>query len=103
MPNKIYKKTASNTWVHVGSQAWHNSLPVFTVASGTTVTNSATMVINGTTVTTGGTALSNVATAINTSSDGGDGVALAGISASVVTYALAIDPNVVGKVIALKA
>ena len=81
--NKIYKKTASNTWVHVGSQAWHNSLPVFKVASGTTVTNSATMVINGTTVTTGGTALSNVATAINTSSDGGDGVALAGISASV--------------------
>ena len=81
--NKIYKKTASNTWVHVGSQAWHNSLPVFTVASGTTVTNSATMVINGTTVTTGGTALSNVATAINTSSDGGDGAALAGISASV--------------------
>ena len=81
--NKIYKKTASNTWVHVGSQAWHNSLPVFTVASGTTVTNSATMVINGTTVTTGGTALSDVATAINTSSDGGDGAALAGISASV--------------------
>ena len=81
--NKIYKKTASNTWVHVGSQSWHNSLPVFTVASGTTVTNSATLQINGTTVTTGGTALSNVATAINTSSDGGDGAALAGISASV--------------------
>ena len=36
------------------------------------------MVINGTTVTTGGTALSDVATAINTSSDGGDGAALAG-------------------------
>ena len=37
--NKIYKKTASNTWVHVGSTAWHTSLPVVTVASGTTVTS----------------------------------------------------------------
>jgi len=81
--NKIYKKSAVNTWVQVGSSAWHLTLPVKTVASGTTVTNGQTMVINGTTVTAGGTALSDVATAINISSDGGDGAALAGITASV--------------------
>ena len=63
--NKIYKKTASNTWVQVGSQSWHNSLPVFSVASGTTVTSGHTMSINGITVTSGGTALSDVNTAIN--------------------------------------
>jgi len=62
--NKIYKKTASNTWVHIGSQAWHSSLPMVTVASGTTVTNGHTMIMNGVTITTGGTALSDVATAI---------------------------------------
>ncbi len=61
--NKIYKKTASNTWAQLGSLAWHNSLPVVTVASGTTVSTSS-MVINGITVTSGGTALSDVATAI---------------------------------------
>jgi hypothetical protein len=81
--NKIYYKNDSNAWVHVGSQAWHKSHPIFTVASGTTVTGSATMQMNGQLVTTGGTALSDVATAINTSSDGGDGAALAGITASV--------------------
>jgi hypothetical protein len=63
--NKIYKKTESNTWVQVGSSAWHLSLPVVSVASGTAVTNGHTMVINGTTVATGGTALSNVNSAIN--------------------------------------
>ena len=69
--NKIYKKSASNTWVQVGSSAWHLTLPVKTVASGTTVTNSQTMVINGTTVTAGGTALSDVATAINNANSAG--------------------------------
>ena len=64
--NKIYKKTASNTWVHVGSSAWSNSLPIVTVASGTTVTNGHTMVLNDVTITVSGTALSNVATAIGT-------------------------------------
>jgi hypothetical protein len=62
--NKIYKKTASNTWVHVGSEAWHTSLPVVTVASGTTVTSGHTMLINGTQVTTSGTTLANVAAVI---------------------------------------
>jgi hypothetical protein len=62
--NKIYKKTASNTWVQVGSEAWNTSLPVVTVASGTTVTSGHTMDINGTTVTTSGTTLANVAAAI---------------------------------------
>jgi hypothetical protein len=63
--NKIFKKTATNTWVQLGSQSWHNSLPVFSVASGTTVTNGHTLQINGTTIATGGTALSDVNTAIN--------------------------------------
>ena len=62
--NKIYKKTASNTWVIVGSEAWHTSLPLITVASGTTVTSGNTFVMNGITITPGGTALSDVATAI---------------------------------------
>jgi phage tail sheath protein FI len=61
--NKIYKKTASNTWVQIGSQAWNTSLPVISVASGTVVTTS-NMVINGVTITSGGTALSDVNTAI---------------------------------------
>ena len=64
--NKIYKKTASNTWVNVGSSAWHLSLPVVSVASGTTVTGSATMQVNGVQVQTGGTALSDVKTAFDT-------------------------------------
>ena len=63
--NKIYKKSAGNEWVHLGSSAWHLTLPVFTVASGTTVTGSATFQINGIQVQTGGTALSDVNTAIN--------------------------------------
>ena len=62
--NKIYKKTASNTWVQVGSSDWHTSLPVVTVASGTTVTSGNTFVMNGITITPGGTALSDVATAV---------------------------------------
>ena len=62
--NKIYKKTASNTWVIVGSEAWHTSLPVVTVASGTTVTSGHTMKINDVTITTSGTTLSNVASVI---------------------------------------
>jgi phage tail sheath protein FI len=74
--NKIYKKTSSNTWVQVGSSAWHLSIPVVSVASGTTVTSGHTMQINGQTVTTGGTALSDVATAINNAN-------AAGVTASV--------------------
>jgi len=62
--NKIYKKTASNTWVQVGSEAWHTSLPVVTVASGTTVTSGHNMKINDVTITTSGTTLSNVAAVI---------------------------------------
>jgi hypothetical protein len=62
--NKIYKKTASNTWVIVGSSDWHTSLPVITVASGTTVTSGHAMQINGITITTSGTTLSNVAAVI---------------------------------------
>ena len=62
--NKIYKKTASNTWVNLGTADWHTSLPIFSVASGTTVTGGNTFVMNGVTVTPGGTALSDVATAI---------------------------------------
>ncbi len=62
--NKIYKKTASNTWVHIGSTDWHTSLPVVTVASGTTVTSGQKITINGVEITYGGTALSDVATAI---------------------------------------
>ena len=64
--NKIYKKTASNTWVNVGSADWHTSLPVVTIASGTQVTSGHKMDINGTEVTVSGTELSNVATAIGT-------------------------------------
>ena len=81
--NKIYFKNYDNDWVNLGSNAWHNSHPVFEIASGTTVTNSATMQVNGVLITTGGTALSDVATALNLSSDGGDGAALNGISAAV--------------------
>jgi len=62
--NKIYKKTASNTWVQVGAEAWHTSLPVVTVASGTTVTSGHKMSINGIEITTSGTTLSNVASVI---------------------------------------
>ena len=62
--NKIYKKTASNTWVQVGSEAWSTSLPVVSVASGTTVTSGQTFVMNGVTITTSGTTLSNVASVI---------------------------------------
>src|SRR5210317_407211 len=62
--NKIYKKTASNTWVQVGSEAWSTSLPVVSVASGTTVTSGHTMIMNGVTITTSGTTLSNVAAVI---------------------------------------
>jgi phage tail sheath protein FI len=74
--NKIYKKTESNTWVQIGSSAWHSSLPVLSVASGTTVTNSNNMQINGVQVQTGGTALSDVNTAINNAN-------IAGVSSSI--------------------
>src|SRR6056300_371955 len=62
--NKIYKKTASNTWVQVGSEAWSTSLPAVSIASGTTVTSGHTMIMNGVTITTSGTTLSNVAAVI---------------------------------------
>ena len=74
--NKIYKKSSANAWVHVGSSAWHLTLPVKSVASGTTVTGSATMQINGIQVQTGGTALSDVNTAINNAN-------IAGVTSSV--------------------
>jgi len=62
--NKIYKKTASNTWVQLGTSDWHTSLPLITVASGTTVSSGNNFKMNGVTITPGGTALSDVATAI---------------------------------------
>ena len=62
--NKLYKKTAGNTWVQVGSSAWHTSLPVVSVASGTTVTSGNKIEMNGVEITFGGTALSDVASAI---------------------------------------
>jgi len=62
--NKIYKRTASNTWVHIGSQAWHTSLPIFTVASGTTVTSGHKISINGVEIATSSTTLANVASQI---------------------------------------
>jgi hypothetical protein len=65
--NKIYKKTASNTWVQVGSETWHDSLPIITVASGTTVTSGHKISINGVEITTSGTTLSNVASVIGSS------------------------------------
>ena len=74
--NKIYKKSSGNAWVQVGSSAWHLTLPVISVATGTTVTSGHTMQINGVLVTSGGTALSDVATAINTAN-------AAGVTASV--------------------
>ena len=68
--NKIYKKTPSNTWVQVGSSAWHLSIPVVTVASGTAVTSGHSMKINGKTISTSGTNLANVAANIGTSVPG---------------------------------
>ena len=62
--NKIYKKTASNTWVQVGSQAWNESLPIVTVASGTTVTSGHKISINGVEIATSSTTLANVASQI---------------------------------------
>jgi hypothetical protein len=58
------RRQQANTWVQVGSSAWHTSLPVVSVASGTTVTSGNTFVMNDITITPGGTALSDVATAI---------------------------------------
>ena len=65
--NKIYKKTASNTWVQVGSTDWNTSLPIFSVASGTTVTSGHKISLNGVEITTSGTTLSNVAAVIGSS------------------------------------
>jgi hypothetical protein len=62
--NKIFKKTASNTWVQVGATAWSTSLPIVTVASGTTVTSGHKMVMNDVEITVSGTSLTNVASAI---------------------------------------
>jgi hypothetical protein len=74
--NKIYKKTSSNTWVQLGSSAWHLSLPVITVASGTTVTGGHSMYVNSVQVSPSGTALSDVATAFTNAN-------VPGVSASV--------------------
>jgi hypothetical protein len=62
--NKIYFKNSSNEWKQLGSEDWHTSHPVVTVASGTTVTSGNTFVMNGVTITTSGTTLSNVASVI---------------------------------------
>ena len=62
--NKIYKKDKNNAWNQIGSTAWHTSLPLITVASGTTVTSGHTMKLNDVEITAGGTALSDVNTAI---------------------------------------
>ena len=74
--NKIYKKTSSNIWVQLGSSAWHLSLPVVTVASGTTVVSGQNMSVNGVTVQPAGTALSDVASAFTSAN-------VPGVSASV--------------------
>ena len=74
--NKIYKKTSSNTWVQLGSSAWHLSLPFLTVASGTTVVSGQNMSVNGVTVQPAGTALSDVAAAFTSAN-------VPGVSASV--------------------
>jgi hypothetical protein len=74
--NKIYYKNSSNTWVQLGSSAWHLSLPVITVASGTTVVSGQNMSVNGVTVQPAGTALSDVATAFTNAN-------VPGVSASV--------------------
>jgi phage tail sheath protein FI len=74
--NKIYKKTSSNTWVQLGSSAWHLSLPVVTVASGTAVVSGQNMSVNGVTVQPAGTGLSDVATAFTNAN-------VPGVSASV--------------------
>jgi hypothetical protein len=60
----------------LGSSAWHNSLPVKTVASGTTVTSGHNIQVNGVQVQTAGTALSDVATAFTSAN-------VPGVSASV--------------------
>jgi hypothetical protein len=65
--NKIFKKTASNTWVQIGSQTWHTSLPVVSVASGTAVVNGETMIMNGVSIAVSGTTLTAVASAIGSS------------------------------------
>ena len=62
--NKMYKKTASNTWVQVGSTAWSTSLPIVTVPSGTTVTSGHKISINGVEIATSSTTLANVASQI---------------------------------------
>jgi len=62
--NKIYKKNASNAWVQVGSTDWHASLPIFTTASGTTVTSGHKISINGVEIATSSTTLANVASQI---------------------------------------
>ena len=36
LQNKIYFKNYDNDWVNLGSNAWHNSHPVFEITSGIT-------------------------------------------------------------------
>jgi len=74
--NRIWYKNSSNTWVQVGSSAWHLSHPVITVASGTTVTSGHSMYVNSVQVSVSGTALSDVATAFTNAN-------VPGVSASV--------------------
>ena len=66
--NKIYYKNDANTWVQVGSSAWHLSHPVVSAASGTTVTSGKNMSINGIVVQAGGTTLTHVNSALNSAS-----------------------------------
>jgi hypothetical protein len=74
--NRIWYKNSSNTWVQVGSSAWHLSHPVITVASGTTVTSGHSIYVNSVQVSPSGTALSDVATAFTNAN-------VPGVSASV--------------------
>ena len=63
--NKIYKKTASNTWVQLGSTGWHSSLPALESTAGATVTSGHNIQINGNVVAASSTTLANVASQIN--------------------------------------
>ena len=66
--NKIYKKTASNTWAQLGSTSWHSSVPAIESTAGVTVTSGHNIKINGKTVAASSTTLSNVASQINAAS-----------------------------------
>ena len=69
--NKIYYKNDGNTWVQLGSTAWHTSHPTIegTATSGDLTSNNGnTIKINGTTVTLSGTTFTALANSINSAS-----------------------------------